>query len=68
MGSCKAASLLFRYHLHINVAKELVQKVINVEATVIIDICFVFSLLPLVCYPIFSGDIILKSGCNKAAS
>ena len=26
MGSCKAASLLFRYHLHINTARELVEK------------------------------------------
>ena len=26
MGSCKAASLLFRYHLHINVARELVER------------------------------------------
>ena len=26
MGSCKAASLLFRYHLHINAARELVEK------------------------------------------
>ena len=26
MGSCKAASLLFRYHLHINAARELVER------------------------------------------
>ena len=26
MGSCKAVSLLFRYHLHINAARELVEK------------------------------------------
>ena len=26
MGSCKAASLLFRYHLHINAARKLVER------------------------------------------
>ena len=26
VGSCKAASLLFRYHLHINAARELVER------------------------------------------
>ena len=28
MGSCKAASLLFRYHLHINAARELVERLL----------------------------------------
>ena len=46
MGSCKAASLLFRYHLHINAARELVKRSFNAEAAVVTDICLPYLFHP----------------------
>ena len=46
MGSYKAASLLFRYHLHINAARELVERSFNAEAAVVTDICLPYLFHP----------------------